>query len=255
MKSRIIIGLVAALMLGGCDHKAWFEKFIPKEDAEFSKNYLALFQARDFDAIEARMDPSLKSAELRPKLEQIAAFFPSEKPNDIQTVGAHTFASADTTQIDLTFQYTYPRKWLLASVVLQKKGGDTAVTGVNVQPLQDSLENINRFTFEGKGVTHFAIFASAIIVPLFIVAATILCIKTPIPKRKWLWMLFVLFGFAQATLNWSDGNLDINPLSFQILGAGFWKASPYGPLLVSVSVPVGAIVFLLRRKKWLVQAR
>lgn len=255
MKSKVLIGLIAVLALVGCDQKAWFEKFIPKEEAEFSKNYLALFQTRDFDAIEARIDQNLKNAQLRPKLEQIASSFPTEKPNDIQTVGAQTFSNADTTQVNLTFQYAYPGKWLLANVVLQKKGGETVVTGVNVQPLSDSLENINRFTFEGKGATHFAIFVSAIVVPLFIVAAIILCIKTPIPKRKWLWVIFILFGFVQTTLNWSDGNLNVNPLSFQILGAGFWKASPYGPLLLSVSIPIGAIVFLFRRKKWLAQAQ
>lgn len=253
MKTRIVVGFLAILTLVGCDQKAWFEKFIPKEEAEFSKNYLALFQSRDFETIEAKIDPNLKNAQLRPKLEQIAAFFPAERPNDIQTVGAQTFSNADTTQVNLTFQYVYPRKWLLANVVLQKKGSDTVVTGVNVQPLRDSLENINRFTFEGKGITHFAILSFAIIVPLFIVTAIILCIKTPIPKRKWLWILFILFGFVQVNLNWSDGNLNINPFYFQILGAGFWKASQYGPLLLSVSVPIGAIVFLLRRKKWLVQ--
>lgn len=254
MKSRIIIGLIALVTLTGCDQKAWLEKFIPREEAEFSKSYLALFQARDFEAIEEKIDPTLKSTELRPKLEQIAAIFPAEEPIDIQTVGAQTFTNADITQVNLTFQYAYPGKWLIANVVLLKKGGDTVVTGVNVQPLPDSLENFNRFTFEGKGAIHFAILAFAIIVPLFIVATTILCIKTPIPKRKWLWVVFVLLGFVQVTLNWSDGNLNINPLNIQILGAGF-QTSLYGPLLLSVSLPIGAIVFLLRRKKWQLQTQ
>ena len=206
MKTRIIVGLLSVLTLVGCDQKAWFEKFIPKEEEEFSKNYLALFQARDFEAIEAKIDPSLKNAQLRSKLEQIAAFFPAEKPTDIQTVGAQSFSNADMSQINLTFQYEYPGRWLLANVVLQKEGSDTVVTGVNVQPLRDSLENINRFTFEGKGGVHYAVFAVAVIVPLFVLSALVLCVRTPIPKRKWLWILFVLVGFAQLTLNWSEQN-------------------------------------------------
>ena len=122
----------------------------------------------------------------------------------------------------------------MANVVLQKEGSDTVVTGVNVQPLRDSLENINRFTFEGKGGVHYAVFAVAVIVPLFVLSALVLCVRTPIPKRKWLWILFVLVGFAQLTLNWSDGNVNINPLSVQLFGASFWKAGPFAPWLLSV---------------------
>jgi hypothetical protein len=253
VKSRTIVGLVALLALVGCDPKELFEKSVPKEEAEFSKKFLALLQARDFEAIEAKVAPNMKGAQLRPNVEKIAAFFPAEKPNDIQIVGAQTFANADTTQVSLTFQYVYPGKWVVANVVLEKKGGDTVVAGVTVRPLPDSLENINRFTFEGKGATHYVMFAFAIIVPLFIVAATISCIKTPIPKRKWLWVVFILFGLARATLNWTDGNLNFNLLSFLMLGASFSKTSPYGPWFLSVSIPIGAIVFMLRRKEWLLQ--
>lgn len=252
VKLKTVIVLTIVLVLFGCDQKAWFEKFMPKEDVEFSKNYLALFQEHDFDAIEAKIDPTLKGTQLRPKLERIASVFPPGKPSDIQTVGAQTFSNPDTTRVSLTFQYAYPGKWLLANVVLQKKEGEVVVAGITVRPLRDSLENINRFSFDGKGITHYAVFALAIAIPLAIVLVTILCIKTPIPKRKWLWVIFVLAGFVEVTLNWTDGNLTVKPISFLLFGAGFSKASPYGPLLLSVSIPIGAIVFLFKRKKWLV---
>jgi hypothetical protein len=250
MRTIIVVGLLAALALVGCDQKTWFEKFIPKEEEEFSKNYIAFFQAHDFEHIEAKIDPSLKNAQLRSNLEQIAAFFPAEKPIDIQTVGAQSFSNADMSQVNLTFQYKYPGKWLLVNVVLKKRGGDTVVMGVNVQPLRDSLESINRFTFEGKDGVQYIVLAATVIVPLFILYALVLCARTSIPKRKWLWILFILVGFAQVTLNWSDGNVHINPLRVQLFGAGFWKAGPFAPWLLSVSLPIGAIVFLLRRKKW-----
>jgi len=64
-------------------------------------------------------------------------------------------------------------------------------------------------------------------------------------------VVFILFGFVQITVNWTDGGININPLYFQLLGAGFSKGSPYAPVLISISIPVGAVMFLLRRKKWL----
>src|SRR6266481_5203085 len=109
------------LLLIGCNQQAWFDKFVPKEEAEFSKRFLALFASRDFAAIEQLLDPSLKDPEVRSKLQQVADQFPPSPPVEVEVVGAHTFNSSQRAQYDLTFQYAYPEKWLLANVVLNKR--------------------------------------------------------------------------------------------------------------------------------------
>jgi hypothetical protein len=243
--------MVVLLALFACDQKAWFDKFVPKEDAEFAKSYLSLFQTHDFSAIEAKIDPTLKNAQLRENLEKIAALFPMEKPSKVEVIGSHTFTSPNETRVNLSFQYSFPGKWLLADIGLLKRGGNTLVMAVNVHPLKDSLENINRFTFEGKGLGNYIFLVFTVIVPLFIIFTLYLCIRTPIPKRKWLWILFVLVGFVQLTLNWTDGSINVKPIYFQFLGAGFWQASPYAPVSLSISFPIGAIIFLFNRRKWL----
>jgi hypothetical protein len=97
------------------------------------------------------------------------------------------------------------------------------------------------------------IFVSSIIVPLLIIAAVVLCIRTPVPKRKWLWILFILMGVVRFKLYWTDGNLSIIP-GLQLLGAGYVRIGLLGPWFLSASLPIGAIAFLLRRRKWLAQA-
>jgi hypothetical protein len=247
----IVIIVLSLFTLTACDQQALREKIIPKEEVEFSKHYLSLFQARDFDAIEKKIAPDLRDSQLRIKLEQLAAFFPSEKPTEINDVGSHTFSSADLWQANLSFQYKFPGKWLLANVALQKKGSELMVTGVHVQPLKDSLENLNRFSLEGRGMANYIFLAMATIVPLFIIFALVQCIRTPVPKRKWLWLIFILLGFVQITMNWTDGSVHINPLYFQLLGVGFIKGSQYAPVLISISIPLGAILFMSKRKIWL----
>jgi len=253
MKIRILAGLCVILAIAGCDQRLWVEKFAPKAESEFAQHYIALFQARDFGKIEEKIDPSLRKPQLRSKLEQIAALVPVDKPKNIKVVWSQTWSHRGATQTSLTLEYEYPHEWLVANVLMERGGGQTLVKGIHVQPLSESLEKTNRFTFQGKSVIQLIVFALAIGVPLLVVVATVLCIKTPVPKRKWLWIVFILLGVGQATLNWSDGNLSVNVLSVQLLGAGFWKASPYAPLLLSVSVPLGAIIFLFKRKKWLIQ--
>ncbi|WP_157725127.1 hypothetical protein [Vogesella sp. LIG4] len=251
MKMYLLAILLATLALVGCDQQAIFDKFIPQGEAEFSKNYLALFPAQDFNAIEAKIDPALKDVSLREKLKAIADSFPAGKPKDIKVVGVHTFTHNNSSQLNLSFQYEYPTKWLLANVTLEKTGDVIVVKGVNVEPLVDSLENINRFSFDGKGIAHYIILISAMAIPIFILISLVLCIRTPIPKRKWLWVIFVLCGFFQFSLNWTTGVLNINPLFFQLLGAGFFKPYPFGAVVISVSLPIGALIFLWRRKQWL----
>lgn len=247
MVKNLLLSLFALIMLSACDQKALFEKFVPQEETKFSKEYLALFRARNYEAIETKINPAVKDVALRSKLEQIAALFPQEEPKEVAVVGSHVVNTQSSQQTNLSLQYEFSNKWLLASVALQRSGDAFVVNGVNVQPLKDSLENTNRFTFEGKGVSNYVVFTWAILVPLFIISALILCIKTPISKRKWLWIVFVLLGFVQVTLNWTTGEVSVNPISFQLLGAGFWKAGPYAPLLITASVPLGAVLFLLKR--------
>jgi hypothetical protein len=251
MVKNILFSLCVVFLLIGCNQQTLFDKFGPKEEAEFSKQYLALFQSSDFDAIEKEINPALKNEQLRTQLEQIAALFPKETPKDIKIVGSNTRTTNKFRQFNLTFQYEFPTKWLLVSIVLHKEEDTLLVNGINVQPLTDSLENLNKFTFQSKPIGNYLILALAILVPLFTLFALVLCIKTPMPKRKWLWIIFILIGFCRITVNWTTGGININPLSFQLLGAGFWKVGIYAPVLISVSIPLGAIIFMIKRKKWL----
>jgi hypothetical protein len=254
LPKRLLLVLVAALGLLACDQKAWFDKFIPKEEAAFAERYIALFQSRDFDAIEAGIDPKLKDPQLRPKLEQLAALFPGEQVSAIAVVGANTLTSGDTTRFNLTFQYQFPTKWLLANVVLDRRAGALTVMGVSVNPIPDSLENLNSFTFDNKPASDYVVLALAILVPLFIIVSLVTCFLTPIPKRKWLWLIFILFGLGQVTVNWTTGGLNYAPVSFQLLGAGYYRSGPYAAWLVTFSIPLAAIVFWFKRRRWLQSA-
>ncbi|RKZ51911.1 MAG: hypothetical protein DRR16_27145 [Candidatus Parabeggiatoa sp. nov. 3] len=251
MVKNILFSLCVIFLLIGCNQQTLLGPFVPQEEVEFSKHYLTLFQSDDFEGIENKINPALKNELLRTKLEQMAAFFPKEKPKDIKIVGSHTFTTHQFRQFNLTFQYEFPNKWLLVNIVLHKKGDELLVNAINVRPLSDSLENINPFTFQNKPIANYLILALAIIIPLFILLALVLCIKTPMPKRKWLWIIFILSSFVKITVNWTTGGINIQPLSFLLLGAGFWKVGISGPVLISVAIPLGAIIFMIKRKKWL----
>lgn len=243
-----LFGLIT--LLSGCDQQEMFEKFIPKEESAIAKKLISELVAKEYGAIEKQLDPSVESASVRVALEQMAGMFPPEVPKSVNTVGANTSTVNDRTTYDLTFEHQFSNTWLLTNVVLQRRGDRVTVLGLHVNPRAQSLKKLNGFTFAGKGVAHYLVFALAIAIPLFIVVSLVLCFRTPIAKRKWLWMLFVAIGFVQFSFNWTDGSYGIQPVSFALLGAGFFSAGPYAPIIFNIAFPLGAVIFFFRRRSF-----
>jgi hypothetical protein len=63
---------------------------------------------------------------------------------------------------------------------------------------------------------------------------------------KWLWVLFILFGVMQFTLDWNTGQHQIGYYALNLFSASA-VAQPYGSWVLSVSLPLGALVYLVRR--------
>ena len=84
-------------------------------------------------------------------------------------------------------------------------------------------------------------------VPVLIVWSLIRWIKTPMRSFKWLWIIFILVGFCVLSLNWSTGEVAIQIVTIRVPVVTPGRAGPYAPWTLTVSVPLGAIVFLLWR--------
>lgn len=53
------------------------------------------------------------------------------------------------------------------------------------------------------------------------------------------------------SIDWNTGQVWFKLLRFQLLGAGYSAASPYAPKIVEASIPFGAILFWIKRKKFI----
>lgn len=253
-KVRLIfpIGILFLIIFSGCNQSkdSLIKKFTPPEDEAIATNYIALLRQNQFEPIEKDLDPSLKSVITEGMLTKMAAAIPSQDPISVKVIGAQQVRNPDLYRINLSFEYQFPSKWLLINVATQKKDGLSTIIGFNIYPLSDSLENLNKFTLTGKNLFEYAMLALAVLIPLFTLYALVLCIGTKMQKRKWLWIIFVLIGLCKLTVNWTTAQWQFAPLSFQLFGASAF-APMYGSWLISISAPVGAIVFFFRRKKFI----
>jgi hypothetical protein len=250
MRFILPIGVLVLMLFSGCNQNSEkrLRPFTPPEDEAKATNYISLLRQGGFDQIQKDMDASITDADTHSTLVKMGALIPPQDPVSVKVVGAHQYRTEDTYKINLTFEYQFPTNWLLINVALQKKNGVSSIYGFHVEPLSEALEDYNRFTLAGKNPFQYAMLALAILIPIFSLYVLVLCIRTKMKKRKWLWIIFILLGFGKITVSWTTGHWQYGLFQFQLFGASAF-APPFGAWLISVSVPLGAILFLLWRKK------
>jgi hypothetical protein len=251
MRNQAISLVILSLAVAACDQRAAFERLIPKDDAAFAIDTFDHIRRQEFEAVEARLETAATTAALRPQLQQVAAVFGTEPPEEVRVIGAFTnTVNGAITYVNLALEYRFAKRWLVATMALHRSGTTRTIDALRVQPTVDGQENLNRFKLSGKGMTHYAILAWAIVAPLFIIGTLVLLWRTSVPRRKWLWAIFVALGIGQVTLNWTTGETSIQPLHLALFSGGFLKPGPYAPVFLTAAVPVGAFLFLWRRRRW-----
>jgi hypothetical protein len=215
------------------------------------KQTITQLATRDFAPIEAAMDPQAKPANIGAVLEQMAAIFPAGKPASIKFVGwnAREISGQDR-QVSLAADYGYEgNKWLLISAEFSGEPGKLKIEALHVQPMSQSLAELNAFTFSGKGwLNYFFVMATALAFAIT-VYAFVLCLRTAGLRRKRLWAVFTLVGVFGFSLNWTSGDPQANLLQFNLFSAAVMRIGFVGPWFVTFSLPIGALVFLAKRKK------
>lgn len=252
---RIIAIIFIGLVLGSCDQQTLFkqtlEKIIPQEDDKFARAYLEALRNNEIQSSISKLNHQLVNSETEEKLSEVASFLQNAPPVSIELIAGNIDFKDEIRQTNLTYQYEFTDSWLVATITIQTIDEHQEVLGIHVNPIQNSLSEINAFTFSGKSIQHYLVFCYAILTILFIIFTLLVCIKTKIKKRKWLCILLILFGIGQLSFNWTTGRigLDTFSISIKLFGTSMARQGLYAPWIISISVPIGAIIFLLKRKK------
>ncbi len=241
-------------VLSSCNVRELAERFIPEAESEFARAHFNLYRLGEVDQIVSELSGSIVDDEIREKVEEIVDYVPDEEPISYEVVGSNTVSSGKARTVNLTIQYEYPDEWLLFSVSVDASSTPFKVNSVNAQLMEQSLGEINAFHLAQNGLTGILFVLFGVAVPVFCIAVFVVCLKTPIPRGKWRWAIFTLLGAMTFEINWTTGQTFFNPISVQLLGAGFARSGFYGPWVLSVAVPFGALVFLAKRRKWLSEA-
>ena len=250
IRLRMFVILLCSLIpvIGCGDPQALFDKFAPKEADRFARGYIELVRGKNFDQAIELLDEQVRNQPVRSQIEEVAKFLDKGNPTSVELVGFNVFKNPKETQNNLTYQLQFTDSWLLASVVVREMGDKQYILGFHVNPIPSSLKEMNAFTLNSKTLLHYGVLGLTIAIPIFIAYTLILCARTRI-KRKWLWIIFILLGIGTLSINWTTGELRFQLISFLLLGAGVFKPGLYGPWSLSIAFPLGAVLFLFKRRR------
>jgi hypothetical protein len=245
--TRLVTYAVVLLVLGltGCK-VGWLIDRVAPDAIRDGKSYFEELRQRKVDQIVQSFDPGADKNSLRSDLGKVIALIPQQEPLGVETLGATAECKGSGVCTKLvTLEYRYPDRWILFQVTVSNRTGRYAITDLSIKPESMPLESINQFTLREKSWLHYAILLMALFSAGLAFYAFVLCIRTPIQKRKWLWIILTIIGFGKLGIEWSSGELWYKVLHISILPAG-WGFDPDSPFMY-VSIPAGAILFLLLR--------
>jgi hypothetical protein len=246
---RSAAGVCLMLLLASCSQQELMQKLASPIEQATARAYIDQLRSRDFAGIEKAADTTIAGPALDATLEKMADLIPSEAPVAVKLVGAQRSVMSGVTTLNLTFEYQFPGRWVVANVATKSKEGTTTIVGFHVHPESSSLESANRFTLSGKSALQYVVLGAAIVATIFTLVVLVVCIKTKMKRRKWLWILFILFGIGKLSVNWTTGQWAFMALAAQLFSASAAAMPAYSPWMVSVSLPLGAILFLVNRRR------
>lgn len=239
-----MILVVVAVVLCGRSYSIAQSEVAPQDDEAAARRYFDLLRHKEFDEIEKDVDPGLQVG-LRGTLTDMAEKFPDREPLSVKVVERSPGRLGDSELVYIGLEYEFPRRWVLARISLRKSQAVAPILGLYVEPMNDSLEHRNRFRLAGRRPEQYVVLMLAAAIELLSFYASIVCLRSKMP---WYWALISLVGMGQLAMNWTTGET-----SFSLIAARFppvgASAPTYGPWTIFITLPVGAVVFLMLRDR------
>ena len=264
---RTVLTLLAVLSLAGCGSKqttqAFLKRITPPQDDRLARAIIEDLRTGNLKPVVEKLERTVFGDQPEEVLGRLREYIDPAEPKAVELVGAAVRTMGDRKVVALSYQLEFPSSWSMVQVTIRTMGTSRHVVGLRAYRLPASLEEVNAFTLRGKSLRHWLMLTAAIAIPLFIIATLILCLGSEI-RFKWLWIPFILIGVGNLSFNWMSGEFLFSALPsdgpfvwvfhiscvlpFMPLGASLARSGWCGPWTLSVSVPVGAIVFLLRQR-------
>jgi hypothetical protein len=148
-----------------------------------------------------------------------------------------------------------PERALLAVGQVQATSAGPKLIGLRVSPAPLQLSELFPFVLTDLSYVHYYVLIALLFVPALMLYATVRCLRRE-SGVGWAWIPIILVGIGRASATWipcaenaascpADERLfSFVPMAITILGVDIQKVAVFEPWQVSVSAPIGAIIYL-----------
>jgi hypothetical protein len=99
---------------------------------------------------------------------------------------------------------------------------------------------------------RWAFLSVAVAADIFAFMTFALCLMAAVVRWRWrwLWLIFALIGGVRFNLDWVSLLSNFQPATVLLPPAGFYRFVPYGSWVLSISAPIGALIYWAMRMQW-----
>lgn len=237
--------LVVLLCLAACSQQGWNDRLASPQEQALALQTADQLRSGQIDQLAKEAAPELRQ-QLPAYMKQIAPMImPVHGDFHLQTVNSFSLIGGSTTKTFIV-QGGSGEHWAVVRVVFQGSSNAMQLAGLNVTPFKTNPSEMDNFEIGRRGLLGYLWLAIMLACACTCVWATVLIWRRRWLKRRWLWTIGSLVGFAGFGLNWSTGAWAILFVNVSLLGAQATKAGPYAPWLLSFGIPVVALIVIVR---------
>ena len=237
--SRLLLPLLALPLLAACD------RITPQQDADLRAVY-AKMKANDLAGIEAQFNPQYKRATLHQGLDFMQGMIPPDTPT-VQVLKAVSQPGPDgSTDYGAQYEYDYKSTAVLALIQMrQDKAGAKTITAVEMRQAPVGVAHAFDFGLTGKKPYQYLFLVLMALSVGFGVWGLVALWRARDIKWKFLWAFAMLLGFMDLKMDWRTGDVLLNVAYVHPFWIFASKFGPLSPWMLSTSLPLAAIAFLL----------
>lgn len=216
----------------------------------FARHYLATLSKSGLAGVEAMQSPATQAPSARAHLQQVAEALREMGALELVAAFPKTRPIAGHETMELAYQIRQGDRYRRTELTLIELDGQFRVHDVQVETLTESIEAQNEFTVGDRPLQNLVILAAAIMIPLFVTYVLALCVRSTDDPPLWtvLWVFFIVTGVGRITLDWTTGQIVGYALGFFFPTAKLSHPELYSHYFLSISCPLGALLYLRRHK-------
>jgi len=237
---------ICLFLLGSCSPSKVVENQLTPQERAVIRGAIDDIARGDTEALKRKMHPALAGKVLaaEPAMRRAMPAPPLQVSilNVFRSIGSHS------RKVSALYQVHGRNGWATVRVQAHSQDGQTAVTAIYVQRIAGDPQTMNKFRLAGTGAAQWAVLIAAIAAFITTVAALVRIWRSGLFKKRWLWTIGALFGVMVVKVNWTTGALSFQPFYVQLFSASAFKYPVFAPWVISASLPVVALIALLRKR-------